>query len=134
MDVTKTAHEIVSTIFQELMDAGILDSSNTEVVLLLKGKLLQKVSSILTPPGRTVLSMIPVSSALIKSVGYDPATRLLQLDFIGGGSYLYFRVGPDIYSELMTSQSKGRYFHKAIKGKYHQEKVGSIVSEEAFNE
>lgn len=57
----------------------------------------------------------PVSSTNLVSVGYDPLTRILEVEFHGGGVYQYFDVPVERYEELMSASSHGSYFNRFIK-------------------
>lgn len=59
-----------------------------------------------------------VESSMLRSVGYDPATRVLELEFRNGRLYRYGEVGEEIYRELMAAPSKGRYFLEYIDDLY----------------
>lgn len=59
-----------------------------------------------------------VESSNIASIGYDPATQILEVEFKSGGVYSYRKVSDDIYRSLMKAESKGSYFHKAIRNRY----------------
>jgi hypothetical protein len=53
----------------------------------------------------------PVKSSSIKSVGYENRSKILEIEFHRGPSlYRYFDVPWLVYSELMTSESKGKSF------------------------
>lgn len=58
---------------------------------------------------------IPVTSSDIASVGYNPVTRVLEVEFVKTGVYSYIGVPPELYAELMAAPSKGKFFNKAIK-------------------
>jgi hypothetical protein len=60
----------------------------------------------------------PVDSRLLKSVGYDVASSVLEVEFVGGRVYEYYDVPLSIYSALMESESKGSYFNDFIKDMY----------------
>lgn len=64
-----------------------------------------------------------VDSTDIKSVGYDPATKILEIEFHSGGIYQYLDVPDMIYSDLMNADSKGKYFHRYVKNVYNHRKV-----------
>ena len=64
-----------------------------------------------------------VESSDLNSVGYDPSTKTLEIEFHSGGIYQYFDVPENIHSELMSAPSKGKYFHKFIKNVYRYQKV-----------
>jgi len=59
-----------------------------------------------------------VKSSNLKSIGYDQSSNILEVEFLSGGIYQYFKVPSQIYLELMKATSKGSYFHKNIKNKY----------------
>lgn len=59
-----------------------------------------------------------VRSSNICSVGYDPASRTLEVEFHGGGIYQYSGVPKNIHLALMQAASKGAYFHDHIKERY----------------
>ena len=60
----------------------------------------------------------PVHSSNIRSVGYDPAWRTLEVEFHSGGLYHYSGVPETVYHGFMRAASKGTYFHDHIKGRY----------------
>ncbi len=59
-----------------------------------------------------------VESSMLRSVGYDPSTHVLELEFRNGRLYRYGEVGEEIYRELMAAPSKGRYFLDYIDDMY----------------
>ena len=65
----------------------------------------------------------PVESSNLNSVGYDPSTKTLEIEFHSGGIYQYFDVPENTYSELISAPSKGKYFHKFIKNVYQYQKA-----------
>jgi hypothetical protein len=65
--------------------------------------------------------MIPVSSSNIKAVGYDAPAKALHIDF-NSGSYIHAGVPSEIHSGLMSAESKGKYYHANIKGKFEATK------------
>jgi KTSC domain len=65
-----------------------------------------------------------VVSSDLKSVGYDEASSLLELEFQKGGNvYQYSGVPEAVYFELISASSKGRYFNTYIKNRYHCQRV-----------
>jgi KTSC domain len=60
----------------------------------------------------------PVSSSSIHSVGYDPESRILEIEFHSDGVYQYEDVGQDIYNALLAAPSKGQYFAERIRDHY----------------
>ncbi len=59
-----------------------------------------------------------VRSSNIRSVGYDPQSRKLEVEFHGGAIYEYSGVPETIHKGLMQAASKGAYFHDHIKDRY----------------
>lgn len=59
-----------------------------------------------------------VESRMIYAVGYDAAKREMEVFFHSGGVYRYKEVDPGVYQELLEAESKGRYMHENILGKY----------------
>ena len=67
----------------------------------------------------------PVESSNIASIGYDVQLSILEIEFNGSGEVWQYPDFPDnMFEELMASDSKGKYFHKNIRGKYHEFRVG----------
>jgi len=62
------------------------------------------------------LPRFPVESSNIASIGYDPVTSTLEIEFHSGARYQYFAVPQEIYDGLMNAPSKGAFFHQFIKG------------------
>ena len=67
--------------------------------------------------------MTPVTSSLLKAVGYDEAQEELHVEFHKGGEYVYQGVPQAIAMSFERSPSVGRYFLNNIKGKYEGVKV-----------
>ncbi len=63
------------------------------------------------------MNRTPVRSSNTRSVGYDPASRTLEVEFNSGGVYQYSGVPETIYQGFMRAASKGSYFHDDIKGR-----------------
>lgn len=67
--------------------------------------------------------MIAVSSSNVAAVGYQPATRILTVRFVGGAVYEYARVPASVHADLLGAASKGGYLAKSIKGRYAVRRV-----------
>ncbi|MEM4204933.1 MAG: KTSC domain-containing protein [Candidatus Methanomethylicaceae archaeon] len=65
-----------------------------------------------------------VESSNLRSVGYDEATRTLEIEFHSGGIYQYYDVPPEVYQELLCAPSLGKYFHAHIRNIYQYKRVG----------
>ncbi len=71
------------------------------------------------------MNRISVSSSNLRSVGYDPASSILEVEFRHGGVYQYFEVPEARYDGLMSAYSKGGYFDTFIKnGGYAYRQAG----------
>jgi len=70
-----------------------------------------------------------VESSQIHSVGYDPATQNLEIQFIDrknkipGAIYQYSNVPEVVYKGLMDAPSVGSYFGQIVKGVYAYTKI-----------
>lgn len=60
----------------------------------------------------------PVESSSIRSVGYDVASRTLELEYAGGDVYRYFDVPQPTYAGLLAAPSIGAYVNQEIKPYY----------------
>lgn len=65
----------------------------------------------------------PVSSSNIAAIGYEPERGVLEVEFINGAVYSYSGVPLGEYEGLMSSDSKGKYLHANIKGRYPYSKL-----------
>ena len=59
-----------------------------------------------------------VASSTILSVGYDPASETLEVEFKSGGTYQYYNVPQAVHQQFMASDSKGKFHHVYIKNSY----------------
>jgi len=71
------------------------------------------------------MDRVPVQSSNLSSVGYDPTTSTLEIEFSNGSIYQYFGVPEYVHEGLMNAGSKGSYFDQHIKrAGYPYSKVG----------
>jgi hypothetical protein len=88
-------------------------------------------------PRRTrtaVTSHIPrasVASKGIASIGYSKRLHILEIEFVNGAVYRYLKVAPSVHRDLMTSDSKARYYDANIKGNYPSVRVRPRLKQEA---
>jgi len=64
------------------------------------------------------MNRIPVSSSNLSSVGYDPISHILEVEFHGGRIYQYFSVPGSVYQGLLSASSHGRFFHANMRDAY----------------
>jgi hypothetical protein len=73
---------------------------------------------ILVSLGAIFMQRIPVNSSQLQSVGYEPSTNTLEVEFTDGAIYQYAQVPLHIYEELISADSKGNFFHDYIRPQY----------------
>jgi hypothetical protein len=59
-----------------------------------------------------------VTSSTIESIGYNPITAVLEIQFAPGDLYEYFMVPKSTYLALLKAPSKGRFFRESIRGQF----------------
>ena len=69
------------------------------------------------------MDRVNVVSRNIKSIGYDPSTNTLEVEFNTGSIYQYYTVPSSIYEGIMSAGSKGTYLNDHIKGKYPYKRI-----------
>lgn len=57
----------------------------------------------------------PVDSSSIRAVGYDPASKALEVEFRNGAIYLYRAVPSTLHAQFMAAPSKGRFLNARIR-------------------
>jgi len=60
----------------------------------------------------------PVSSSNLASVGYDPASETLEIEFNNGRVYQYYNVPQFMHERMMEAPSIGVFFNAEIKNAY----------------
>ncbi len=61
------------------------------------------------------MERIPVASSCVVSVGYDPGTLTLEIEFTSGAVYQYTDVPQEEYDGFVKSESKGMYYNARLK-------------------
>ncbi|MDI6451441.1 KTSC domain-containing protein [Anaerobaca lacustris] len=69
------------------------------------------------------MNRTPVTSSNVVSIGYDPSTLTLEVEFKGNSVYQYFDVPEVVYQELMRARSIGQFMHANIRNNYRYAKV-----------
>lgn len=69
------------------------------------------------------MNRIPVKSSNLRSVGFDPNVKILEIEFTNGGVYEYYNVPESVYRELMAASSHGKYFHANISKVFNYRKI-----------
>jgi hypothetical protein len=79
-----------------------------------------------------ITSHIPrqrVQSSALASIGYSKRLHILEIEFVNGAIYRYDQVPLSVYRDLMSADSKARYYDANIKGHYHSVRVRPRKSE-----
>lgn len=58
-------------------------------------------------PGGALVNRAPVKSGAVKSIGYDPATKIMEVEFVSGSVYRYHDVPAEAHAEIVSSKSIG---------------------------
>ncbi|MBW8727369.1 MAG: KTSC domain-containing protein [Inquilinus limosus] len=67
---------------------------------------------------------VPTESSAVSSVGYDPKTRSLDVEYAGGAVYRYYPVPDRVWRQLLLADSKGRFVNARIRDAYPFRRVG----------
>ncbi len=60
------------------------------------------------------MKRVPVNSSNISSIGYEPESLMLEIEFKTKRIYRYSNVPPHVYAALMKAQSHGKYFQDHV--------------------
>lgn len=71
-------------------------------------------------------TMIEVESSQIHSIGYDPKSKMLVVNFKRGGIYQYSDVPQEVFDQFMAAPSKGKFLGAEIKGKFEFKRLNPI--------
>jgi hypothetical protein len=70
-----------------------------------------------------LLERQPVKSRILRSVGYDDSTKILEIEFTSGLVYQYLSVPPKVYGDLMHSEEIGKYYSEKVRPKFQTKQV-----------
>ena len=65
----------------------------------------------------------PIQSTAIAKVGYSKRRHILEVEFVNGAVYRYFDVPVSVYHELMSAESKARFYDSNIRKHYRSAPV-----------
>src|SRR5262245_3833453 len=60
----------------------------------------------------------PVESTAIEKIGYSKRRHILEIEFVNGAVYRYFDVPLSVYRDLMSAESKARFYDSNIRKHY----------------
>lgn len=69
------------------------------------------------------MDRIPLDSEALASVGYDPASHVLEVEFASGRVYQYFDVPRHEVERLLRAPSQGAYFSDRVRDRYRYELI-----------
>ena len=61
-----------------------------------------------------------VNSSMIASIGYDPKTSVLEIEFNSGALWQYSDVEKSTFNKMMKADSPGRFFLDTIQDCYDE--------------
>ena len=64
-----------------------------------------------------------VKSRILRSVGYDESTKILEIEFQSGVIYQFSGVPPKVHAELVHSDEIGKYFSEKVRPKFQTKQV-----------
>jgi KTSC domain len=73
------------------------------------------------PSPNHITSRIPrqsVQSSAIAKVGYSKRRHILEIEFVNGAVYRYFDIPPSVHRDLMSAESKARFYDFNIRKHY----------------
>ncbi|WP_321507701.1 KTSC domain-containing protein [uncultured Methanoregula sp.] len=65
----------------------------------------------------------PVKSRILRSVGYDESTKILEIEFQTGLVYQYSGVPLKVHADLMHSGEIAKYFSEKVRPKFQTKQV-----------
>ena len=79
------------------------------------------IHTFVIPPGvqrtvDTITGFTPVESSNVQSVKYKEDSKELTVKFLGGGTYIYSDIPPQVATDMMESESKGRFVWQVLRG------------------
>ena len=83
-----------------------------------------------------IISHIPrqyVDSTAIAKVGYSKRRHVLEIEFANGAIYRYLNVPSSVYRDLISAESKARFYDFNIKGKYRSLHVRPRIKDKSAN-
>ena len=114
----------LSALFGSNSEAKVESASTTgtpaaRAAAIVKAALLDSESEALAdgekPKDGLSYPRVPVVSSDIVSVGHDPKSKKLYVEFKSGRVYQYANVPKEIYKGLMEAESHGKFFDQKIK-------------------
>jgi hypothetical protein len=64
-----------------------------------------------------------VKSHILRSVGYDDSTKILEIEFTSGLVNQYSGVPPKVFTDLMHSNEIGKYYSEKVRPRFQTKQV-----------
>jgi hypothetical protein len=90
-----------------------------------------------TSRAKHVVSHIPrqeVQSSAIARIGYSKRRHMLEIEFVNGAVYRYFDIPLSVYDDLMSAESKARFYDSNIRKHYRSTLVRPRQSQQSPQE
>ena len=71
----------------------------------------------------------PVESTAIAKIGYSKRRHILEIEFVNGAVYRYLDVPVTVYRDLMSAESKARFYDSNIRRHYRSVLIRSRQKE-----
>jgi hypothetical protein len=86
-----------------------------------------------TTPSHTVshIPREPIQSSAIAKVGYSKRRHILEIEFVNGAVYRYFDIPVSVHRDLMSADSKARFYDSNIRKHYRSVLVRPRQQEKA---
>jgi hypothetical protein len=69
------------------------------------------------------MARVDLQSTSLHAATYQDHSAFLELEFPGGAIYRYLGVPERVYQELLSAESKGRYFNQHIRNRFAYAKI-----------
>jgi len=86
-----------------------------------------------SPTPSRIISRIPrqaVESTAIAKIGYSKRRHILEIEFVNGAVYRYLDVPVTVYRDLISSESKARFYDSNIRRHYRSVLIRSRQKEQ----
>ncbi len=70
-----------------------------------------------------LMQRLPIDSRAIRSAAYDPELLILEIEFINGSIYHYYRVPSATYQQFCEADSKGIFVNQSIKPNFEYREI-----------
>jgi KTSC domain len=72
----------------------------------------------------------PVQSRATAKIGYSKHRHILEIEFVNGAVYRYLHVPPAMYRDLMSAESKARFYDSNVRRHFRSVLVRSQQKEQ----